>query len=325
MYKLENLTHEEFIRVALNKTILANNVSARRPLALGIYGASGVGKSSLALYWAEKTLKIINANISDIEHVIDEHIVYRSADAMDVLKHCLECEKKIPIFINMEGREMLDSRASLSQYNKKITQALTLSRAIRPLLLVFCFQRLMDIDIRVREAFNILAKVRSYVRSDGTLIPPEVLYFEVRKRLVSKGKIEEISYIEPVQLYGLNPGVVIAKWRIPDSFELFKEKDREMKMELLVEKAEGERKQEKKETFDQIEKDILRVFKNLQSLGFVIFPIYSLINQLKYDEATLKKALKSLIKKGVLEEIVEKVKGKKLYFYKFKEGKEVVV
>lgn len=236
MYKLDKLSHIEFIRVALNKTILAKDTSARRPLVLGIYGASGVGKSSLALYWAEKTLEILNKN-NDERHFVDKHIVYRSADAMSTLKHCLECKKEIPIFINMEGREMLDSRSSLSEYNRKITQALTLSRSIRPLLLIFCFQRLMDIDIRVRETFNILAKVRSYIRSDGTLIPPEVIYHEVRRRIISRGRIEEVCYLEPVQIYGFNCGVVIAKWKIPKMFEKFKEKDRKMKTEILMEKA----------------------------------------------------------------------------------------
>lgn len=247
MYKLNKLTHEEFIRVALNKSILAKDKGARRPLAIGIYGASGVGKSSLALYWAEKLLKIIGRE-NMIEHVIENHIVYRSAEGLGVLKHCLECPEEVPLFINMEGREMLDSRASMSQFNKKITQALILSRAIRPLVLIFCFQRLMDIDVRVREAFNIFAKIRSYIRSDGELIPPEALYFEIRKKIARFGKVEEIAYLQPVQIYGYNPdSVVIARWPIPESFKLFKVKDRQMKEKILAEKEEEAEKEKEKQ------------------------------------------------------------------------------
>lgn len=238
MYMLRKLTHNEFVRVALKKTVFANDVGARKPLVLGIYGASGVGKSSLALFWAEETLKAMGKK-DLIDHIIEQHIVYRSKDALRVLDHCLGCELKLPIFINMEGREMLDSRASMSEYNKKITQSLILSRSIRPLVLIFCFQRLMDIDVRVREGFNLFAKIKSYIRSDGALIPPEAQYYEIRKKVANyKGKIEELAYMVPVPINNIKCSIVRARWSLPECFTLFKEVDKRMKLEILTEKSQ---------------------------------------------------------------------------------------
>lgn len=247
---LRRPTHNELIRTALRKTVAVVDRAARRPLTLVIYGLSGVGKSSLALYWAEETMKFFGCyREARLRHLIKEHVCYDPNETMRVLDHALHCEHGIPVFINMEAREALDSRHSQSNFNKKITQAVNLSRAIRPLVLIFCLQRFMDLDIRVREGMNLFAMIRSYIRSDGVMIPPEVTYMAVQKRIVNDGGVaKEIATLQPVRIVcrDRSYGMSAARWTIPPSFWEFKDLDRRKKEELMNLKKGEEIKEAKK-------------------------------------------------------------------------------
>jgi len=135
-------------------------------LAIGIYGSTGVGKSSLALHILKDVAQVNESTLNDC-------VVFNYRDFV-LYKFNKGDEKYFPLWID-EGEKLLSRRQFMSESNKNIMEFLSICRTLNKLIIV-CAPFRPDLDIIARcHYFIILFKqlVRQ-VDENGELKPEEI-------------------------------------------------------------------------------------------------------------------------------------------------------
>lgn len=140
------------------RNIMVNRLEENKPCVIFVTGASGEGKSILAI----KLSMVINEYYGiDTLSVLDDIIVYTPFQYMSKTEALLFHEeknrpdlKRVKVIIIDEARETMRAKDWYTFINRAIADCNAMSRAIKPMVIIIVSQFIKDIDSDVRHTFN---------------------------------------------------------------------------------------------------------------------------------------------------------------------------
>jgi ABC-type dipeptide/oligopeptide/nickel transport system ATPase component len=217
--------------------IVERRLKMNKPCVINITGASGEGKTMVALRIMDALAK--TQDLPPLEQYLGDVMIFNPRQFHDVIAKIRN--KKDPLFwkINFldidEARDLLPSKEWRSKTNQAISDTNAIMRGIKPILIIITSQYVRDVDVSVRRTYNFIIKATRTPKQPSRL-EIHALYENdndientkfLRRRLVGKiimpnGKVERVK--------GLS---IMSELPRPELRKLYKDLEEENKNKIL--------------------------------------------------------------------------------------------
>jgi hypothetical protein len=140
--------------------IVERRLKKNKPVVIHIYGASGEGKTMIALRIME-ALSIMQ-DLPPLETYLKDVMIFNPRQFHDTIQKIRNKEDELFWKVNFididEARDLLPSKEWRSKTNQAIADTNAIMRGIKPICIIITSQYVRDVDVNVRRTFNFTIK-----------------------------------------------------------------------------------------------------------------------------------------------------------------------
>jgi len=140
--------------------IVERRLKKNKPVVLHIYGASGEGKTMIALRIMDSLAKM--QGLPPLEEYLENVMIFNPKQFHDTIQKIRNKSDELFWKVNFvdidEARDLLPSKEWRSKTNQAIADTNAIMRGIKPICIIITSQYVRDVDVNVRRTFNFTIK-----------------------------------------------------------------------------------------------------------------------------------------------------------------------